>query len=575
MTTKQVLTDYVYRLIGALSAYGVKDVVISPGSRSTPLAYAFASSKEFEVVRHVDERSAGFLALGLAKAQSKPVVLLCTSGTAAANYFPAIVEAYYARIPLIVLTADRPHELRGVGAPQAIDQPNLYGHHVKWSIDLPIPDTDIHTLPHVERHMARATSVAMTSPKGPVHINVPFREPLLIDFQEQLPKPKFVQSVNGQVTPDVDAVHRLEKVIKATKRGFLIVGELDQDVSTDTLWHFIRQLKWPVLVESLSHLRSNIPDDCQDYIVDHYDSILKNESFKQNIAPNTVIRFGAQPVSKPLTLFLKAVQPENFIVVDEDTLFRDPLGMTTGHIHANINEWIIKLDCSNQKFEQSYLQSWKQANDIAWKHVKQYISQQHDEGALAGLLFEHMEEHSDLFASSSMPIRDVDTFFYKTKRDVRVFANRGTNGIDGVVSTAIGTQLATKRNMYLLIGDLAFLHDANGLIASRYQEVDLTIVVMNNDGGGIFSYLSQASVEAHYEQLFGTPTGLQFNHLAAMYDAQYELVESKAEFETAIHTTKKKPLRIIEVSTNRQENVVTHRSLWKTMGEELDTLWQA
>lgn len=575
MTSKQLLTDYVYRIIGALSAYGVKDVVISPGSRSTPLAYAFASSKEFNVVRQVDERSAGYLALGIAKTKAKPVVLLCTSGTAAANYFPAIVEAYYARVPLIVLTADRPHELRGVGAPQAIDQPNLYGHHVKWAVDLPIPDDDAHTLPHIERQMARATTISMTSPKGPVHINIPFREPLLIDFQDTLPQPRLKQSIKGQIAPDDMAVNRLEEIIKTTKSGFLIVGELGQDVSTDILWSFIRLLKWPVLVESLSHLRSNIPEDCQDYIIEHYDSILKNDLFKQNMQPDTVIRLGAQPVSKPLSLFIKAVQPENFIVIDEDSLFRDPQGMTTDHIHADINEWLVKVDFFDQIFDKEYRQKWIQANEIATKHVKQYIAEQHDEGALAGLLFEYMDDRSDLFASSSMPIRDVDTFFCKTDRDIRVFANRGTNGIDGVVSTAIGTQLATKRNTYLLIGDLAFLHDINGLIASRYQNVNLTIVVMNNDGGGIFSYLSQSTVEQHYEQLFGTPTGLEFEDIAKMYDAQYDVVELKEDFAATLHLTKKKPLRIIEVKTNRQENVTTHRALWAAINKELDTLWQA
>ncbi|GEK32155.1 2-succinyl-5-enolpyruvyl-6-hydroxy-3-cyclohexene-1-carboxylate synthase [Kurthia zopfii] len=574
MTNKEVLTEYVYQMISALSSYGVKDVVISPGSRSTPLAYAFASSKEFRIVRHVDERSAGFLALGMAKTASAPVVLLCTSGTAAANYFPAIVEAYYARIPLIVLTADRPHELRGVGAPQAIDQPNLYGHHVKWTVDLPIPDGESPTLPHIERHMARATSLAMTSPRGPVHINVPFREPLLIHFKDELPAITFNQADLAELTPTARGIDLLEQAIKSAEKGFLIIGEMDQSVSQDILWSFIRHLKWPVLVESLSHLRSNIPEDCMMYIVEHYDSILKNDLFKQHMAPDTVIRFGAQPVSKPLTLFMKAVKPATIITVDEDALFRDPLAVTTNHIQAQLGEWLTTVDCFDQIFEKDYLMKWLAANDIATQFVKQYIQNEQDEGALAGLLFERLEDGADLFASSSMPIRDVDTFFCKTEKDVQVFANRGTNGIDGVVSTAIGTQLVTNRELYLLIGDLSFLHDSNGLIASRYQDVNLTVVVMNNDGGGIFSYLAQSTVEAHFEQLFGTATGLTFDHLAAMYDAQYDVVKSKEEFIAAIHTSKKKPLRIIEVMTDRQENVVTHRKLWTAMGEELNKLWQ-
>lgn len=571
MTHKTILTDYVYRLISALNEYGVKDVVISPGSRSTPLAYAFASSKEFQVVRHVDERSAGFLALGIAKAQAKPVVLLCTSGTAAANYFPAIVEAYYARIPLIVLTADRPHELRGVGAPQAIDQPNLYGHHVKWTVDLPIPDEDVHTLGHIERHMARATSVAMTSPKGPVHINVPFREPLLIDFQDELSPITFKQAALGEIIPNVQTVAQLSGNIRASQAGFIIVGEMEQDTEIAHLWSFIRAVKWPVLVESLSHLRSNIPADCAPYIIEHYDSILKNVAFKEHMKPDMVIRIGAQPVSKPLTLFLKSTMPNIYVAIDDDAQFRDPLLVTTAHIQAKVGAWLTTVE--EQEAQSSYLEKWQQANKIATKHVEQYIIEQNDEGALAGVLFKMLPENTDLFSSSSMPIRDVDTFFSQTTKDVQVFANRGTNGIDGVVSTAIGTQLARKRPMYLLIGDLAFLHDSNGLIASRYQEIDLTVVVMNNDGGGIFSYLVQSTVEQHYEQLFGTPTGLKFDHLAAMYEAQYDAVQTKEDFEHVLTKPKNKPVRIIEVQTNRQENVVAHRKLWTTMGEELNTLW--
>ncbi|GEK35578.1 2-succinyl-5-enolpyruvyl-6-hydroxy-3-cyclohexene-1-carboxylic-acid synthase [Kurthia sibirica] len=573
MTTNRILTDYVYELIGALHSAGVVDVVISPGSRSTALAYAFASSKEFKIVRHVDERSAAFLALGIAKTKAAPVVLLCTSGTAAANYFPAIIEAYYARVPLIVLTADRPHELRGVGAPQAINQPNLYGHHVKMTVDLPIPDNDLHTLPYIARQMTRVTTMAMDNPRGPVHVNIPFREPLLIDFQEQLPPARMEVVFPADVAPSAATLAAFKTQIEATKKGFIVIGDLPQHVDLRYLWAFIRQLKWPVLVESLSHLRTNIPADCADFVIDHYDAILKNEQFKHRMAPQTVIRFGAQPVSKPLTLFLKAVRPEYFIVIDEDAIFRDPVGIVTMHIHAPVDKWLTSFTSANEIFDKDYCSKWLAANTIATTKITNYIASEEDEGAIAGLFFTMMPDGSDLIVSSSMPIRDVDTFFTKTTRNIHVYANRGTNGIDGVVSTAIGTQLASGRQSYLLIGDLAFLHDSNGLIASRYQAVDLTIIVMNNDGGGIFSYLAQASVEKHYETLFGTPTGLQFNHLAAMYDAQYDAVDSKEQFATVFSQPKVKPLRIIEVATNRQANVLAHRMLWQQINEELETIW--
>lgn len=574
MTNKEILTSYVYKLVSSLHQAGVRNVVVSPGSRSTPLAYAFAHTKEIQVYRQVDERSAAFLALGIAKASAKPVVLVCTSGTAAANYFPAIVEAKLARLPLVVLTADRPHELREVGAPQAISQPNLYGNQVKWSVDFPIPDGCPNTLPFIERHLARAVAIATTVPSGPVHVNVPFREPLLIDFQEDLPKATFTESIAPEVRPSEHAMNILELAIEHAKKGLMIVGEMAQDSNLEAVWNLIRHLKWPVLVESLSQLRSNIPDDCVDYIIDQYDALLKNETFKKVVVPDTVIRLGAQPVSKPLMQLLTKVHPPTYIVIDEDPMFRDSLAISTHHIQAPIGSWLNDVTVKTIHKDQQYVQAWTEANHLVTNIVEAYALEATDEGAFAATLFKHLPENSDLFASNSMPIRDVDTFFNKTKKDVRIYANRGANGIDGVVSTAIGTQLATKRNSYLLIGDLAFLHDSNGLIATRYQHCDITIIVMNNDGGGIFSYLSQSSVEEHYEELFGTPSGLQFADLAKMYDAQYSAVQTKEEFAKMLDTPKEKPLRIIEVFTNRSDNVQSHRKLWDSISKELDEKWQ-
>ncbi len=237
--------------------------------------------KIFRFIRQVDERSAAFFALGIAKAKQKPVALLCTSGTAAANYFPAIVEAKYARVPLIVITADRPHELREVGAPQAINQIRLYGEHVKWSAEFPIPDDATQTLPFVERHVARAVNIAKSSPLGPVHLNVPFREPLLIDFKEQLPTATFKGSFIGEITPTEESKTLLANLLNETKKGFIIVGELALGTDLRNMWDFVRKVKWPVLVESLSNMRTNIPEDCKNYVITTYDALLKDEVFRE------------------------------------------------------------------------------------------------------------------------------------------------------------------------------------------------------------------------------------------------------------------------------------------------------
>lgn len=570
MNERQILTNYVYTMASSIIQNGVEDVVISPGSRSTPLAYAFASSKQLNVYRQVDERSAAFFALGIAKAKAKPVVLLCTSGTAAANYYPAIVEAKYARVPLIVITADRPHELREVGAPQAINQIQLYGEHVKWSAEFPIPDDAKETLPYLERHITRGVNIATTAPFGPIHFNVPFREPLLIDFKEELIAPTFLNSYVGQVVPSQEAIDSLSRIIQKTKKGIIIVGELALGTDLKNLWSFIRKVKWPVLVESLSNLRSNIPEDCVQYIISTYDALLKNSNFKKKVEVETVIRFGAQPVSKFLSIFLTETTPNYYIVIDEDPMFRDSTAVSTHFIHATIGNWLDELDGQSELDEQ-YLEEWQQNQEIAIKNIKRYVEKESDEGAVVRKILEQLPDSSDLFVSSSMPIRDIDTFLTPTSKDIQIFANRGANGIDGVMSTALGfSQGRVNREMFLLIGDLAFLHDVNALIATRYQTCKITIVVLNNDGGGIFSYLSQSTVKEYYEDLFGTPTALQFKEVADMYDMEYIRVENLLQLDKIFETSSRNPLRLVEVMTDRTENVKAHRRLWEEIHAEMD-----
>jgi 2-succinyl-5-enolpyruvyl-6-hydroxy-3-cyclohexene-1-carboxylate synthase len=544
----------------------VKSVVISPGSRSTPLAYAFASTKSLNVYIQVDERSAGFFALGLAKATGEPVVLLCTSGTAASNYFPAVTEAHYARIPLIVITADRPHELREVGAPQAIDQIQLYGNHVKYSVDFPLAEENADVDDYIERHVQRAASVALSAPYGPIHLNVPFREPLLIDFEMDTPAATFIQRMKGIDLLDASTAQFVKEILNKTEKGLLVVGELPIG-NTEVFWKFAKALNWPVLCDPLSNLRTKVPANCMDLCIDRYDALLKSEFFKEKAIPDTVIRLGAQPVSKPLSLFLKKARPKTVVLIDESPQFRDPLGIVTHHIQSSVEAF---LQINVQKEESSYAKTWGRANDEA--SVVMENSSGSDEGAYTQMLFSNLPDGSDLFSGSSMPIRDVDTFFSKTEKDITIFANRGTNGIDGVVSTALGIQAARQRPTWLLIGDLSFLHDVNGLIVSRFHETDLTIVIMNNDGGGIFSYLPQAESGNHFERLFGTPTGLRFEHIAAMYDAQYSSIESIEEFEQELSQEKKKNIRIIEVFTNRKENVIAHRTLWNEITNRIDSI---
>ena len=564
MNDKQLLTKYVNTIVATLLAQGVKHVVISPGSRSTPLAYAFAHAKEIQVYRQVDERSAGFFAVGLAKASGQPTVLLCTSGTAAANYYPAVVEAKYARVPLVVLTADRPHELREVGAPQAINQVNLYGEHVKWAVDFPIPDAATGTMTFIERHMARAVGISKAAPAGPVHVNIPFREPLLIDFEE-LPVVNVRQHFASDITPSMESLAQMRETLKETTKGVVVVGELPHAVNRDLLWSFIRSLKWPVIVETLSNFRSDIPEDCMPFVITAYDAFLKQQDLKQVLAPQTVIRFGAQPISKFLMQFL-AEHAEHYIVVDESPLFRDSYAAATQFVHATIGTWLLDLHAS--KIEANYMACWQQVQQLTVDEIVRYKEHDIDEGAYVQQLLESVED-VNIFASSSMPIRDIDTFFVPTEKTIHIIANRGANGIDGVVSSAFGYSAASSLPTYLVIGDLATLHDMSGLLATRYQQIDCTIIVMNNDGGGIFSYLPQSKVDAHYEDLFGTPTALGFEQLADMFDCQYDRVSTLEDFSYALQSEKMSGVRFIEVMTNRALNVETHRALWARINERL------
>ncbi|ARD47411.1 2-succinyl-5-enolpyruvyl-6-hydroxy-3-cyclohexene-1-carboxylic-acid synthase [Sporosarcina sp. P37] len=562
------LTNYVLRLTSVLLRQGANKAVISPGSRSTPLAYALTASKDMQTYIHTDERSAAFYALGLVKATGKPVVLLCTSGTAASNYHPAVTEAFYARLPLIVITADRPHELREVGAPQAIDQIRMFGEHVKESVDFPIPEHREDILRYMEQRAFRLLSVAKTAPKGPVHMNIPFREPLLIDLEAALPETRVQQQLAAELAVTDEMKQLLHQAITSSVKGIIVVGEQPPTLCKDLFWKFAKALQWPVLCDPLSNLRSQVPEDCLDLCIDQYDALLKSEVFSARVQPDCVIRFGPQPVSKPLLLFLQKSCPKTYIVVDDSPNYRDPIGLTTHHLQASdASVWQQAL---MERERTSYTQRWVEANHISAEVMNEDKQFAGDEGHFVRQFIANLPDGSDVVCSSSMPIRDLDTHFQKTGRDISLFCNRGTNGIDGVVSTALGIQEGRKRKTYLLIGDLAFLHDINGLIISRLQQTDLTIVLINNNGGGIFSYLPQASVEMHYEQLFGTPTNLKFGHLAAMYEAQYDEVNTIEAFERTMQAEKNAALRMIEVETVRADNVEAHRAVWREIARRVE-----
>ncbi|WP_257351243.1 2-succinyl-5-enolpyruvyl-6-hydroxy-3-cyclohexene-1-carboxylic-acid synthase [Pseudalkalibacillus decolorationis] len=578
--TLDSLTAYVGAFIDEIS-YTVKDVVISPGSRSTPLAMMFAQHPDIRVWLNVDERSAAFFALGIAKSKHQPVALVCTSGTAAANYYPAIIEAYESRVPLLVLTADRPHELRDVSAPQAIDQLHLYGKYVKWFHEMAIPENNDSLLRYVRSTAARSSATTVTGKQGPVHLNFPFREPLVPSYEHE----EAFSVGKGNNTPYVElttGLRELEDVeykqlgnqLSQLKKGLIVCGPGDYEKANQSIIDLAEDLQFPILADPLSPIRYG--SHSKGNVIEHYDALLKSELI-QGWKPEVIIRFGAMPVSKPYLLYLKKQKECMHFIIDEGDGWREPTHLGGNIVYADPNRFARQLleYIPNRDDAPNWLNDWKSTNEIV-KCVKEQFTTFEDkfEGKIFSELEKLIPEQTNLFVGNSMPIRDLDTFFGKTGKHIQAFANRGANGIDGVISTALGVAATGKRTV-LVIGDLSFYHDMNGLLAAKLHELDITIILVNNSGGGIFSFLPQSKHTDHFEDLFGTPIGLSFDKAALMYDGEYTLVESWNAFERACERSfAEKGLHVIEMQTNRESNVEMHRKYWEGVHHSLLEWWE-
>lgn len=634
------LYAYVGAFVDELVRAGAHHVVICPGSRSTPLALACASQPGLRVWMHVDERSAAFFALGLAKRLGEPVALVCTSGTAAANFYPAIIEARLTHVPLLVLTADRPPELREVGAPQAIDQNRLYGQHVKWFADVALPEATNDALRYIRTLADRAVALTQAIPAGPVHLNCPFREPLTPEAGPLPPseardpaawegRPKgepYTRVTNSSLALPM-TLSRLFNQCYDEPHGLIIAGpmQLAEARALDlVLLTTAKRLGYPVLADPLSQLRCVGDLQTNIYstdIITSYDAFLRSERFAKEMEPKIILRFGAMPVSKPLLLYLQRYPNCKQIVIDGAGDWNEPTHLAAEIVHADPVEFCGRFNSladfrtsesvnaqiraiGSEPFEQIEAQPERIAWQARWREVdtatRQALStamQEYDEpfeGRVFTELAENLPTETTLFVGNSMPVRDLDTFFWGGgEAPIHIIGNRGANGIDGVVSSALGASAAAKvlherdeqaehakrarkhrdkpAPAVLVIGDLSFYHDMNGLLAARLHQLDLTIVLINNDGGGIFSFLPQASYPDRFETLFGTPTGLDFAQAARLYGANYTHVQTWEDFRNALSDgITGGSLSIIEVKTNRASNVALHRRLWQAMEHAVD-----
>ncbi len=578
METNKDLTAYAAAFVDELERLNVCDVVVSPGSRSTPLAMLMAEKKNIKVWMQMDERSAGFFALGISKAKNQPAALVCTSGTAAANYLPAVIEAFYSRIPLLILTSDRPHELRDVGAPQAVDQINLYGKYAKLFIEMALPEDKKNMLNYVRTMAGRAVSMASSGSAGAVHLNFPFREPLIPD----LTKPdlwdggcsegkSYIQVKNGKRQLEKDEIQNLAEELKEMKKGLIVCGPENKPNLAEETVKLAAVLQYPILADPLSQLRCG--SHLKEWIVDSYDAFLRNERVKNDLKPEVIIRFGAMPVSKAYLLYLKAHPETRQIIIDSDGGWREPTLLASDMLYTDpiqfckiISDCIEKRPCISEWGER-----WIELNELSRNYMQTH-------GQMDGLfegqavieLQEVLPDNTTLFVGNSMPIRDLDSFFAVNDKNIKTMANRGANGIDGVVSTAVGAGLVNSPSV-LLIGDLSFYHDLNGLLFTKLKRMNITIIVLNNDGGGIFSFLPQAEHEKHFEKLFGTPMGLDFEYAVRMYGGSFTRIINWNEFRERLSVCiLEEGLSVIEIPTNRRENAQNHRMLWNNLNELID-----
>jgi 2-succinyl-5-enolpyruvyl-6-hydroxy-3-cyclohexene-1-carboxylate synthase len=565
-------------MVEELARCGVRDAVIAPGSRSTPLALALWREPAIETRVIVDERCAGFFALGAAQATATPVAVLCTSGTAAANLHPAVCEADEAAVPLLVLTADRPPELRGIGAGQTIDQLKLYGSAVRWFCELGTHEADDSGLLHFRSVACRAFAAAAGDPRpGPVHLNVPWRDPLgpepregevganstlALDGRGDRP----LTAVRGSAVAPVEAIGELARRIAAVPRGLIVAGRHPDPAIAEPVAALARVSGYPILAEPTSQLRCGTHD--RGLVVSRYGAIASQTPAA--LAPELIVRFGDLPTSKPLRAWLAALEAEQW-VVDGRFGWQEPSRIAATVVRApepafatDVAGWVPE-----GSGDRDWAQAWLVADAAAGAAVDaelERLEQPTEPGAHAAL--GRLYADGDIvYTASSMPIRDQESFLAPGPAAVQFLCNRGANGIDGLVASGIGAAAASGRPAWIVTGDLGLFHDMNALATVRHAEAPVRIVVLDNDGGGIFDFLPQAGQvdREEFEALLGTPLGLDLERVAALHGLRHARVGDLARLgELAADTG------LIEIPVvDRPANVALHDRLAQAAAEAI------
>ncbi len=566
-------------IVEELIRSGVDFFCVAPGSRSTPLVAALAENEKAESLIHFDERGAAFAALGYARVTGRPAAWITTSGTAVANGLPAVVEAATDGVPMILLTADRPPELRQTGANQTIDQPDIFGDYVRWRFDLPAPEEAVDPA-MVLTTADQAVYRARRAPSGPVHLNLMFREPFIPEpenRQEELSVPErwsksgepYTRYAATRPAVDLDEIERLWEALRPVERGLVVAGRLPSRKQGEAVLRLAESLGWPLLPDVGSQIRLGVRSES---LVFHYDALLVSEPFKEAHTPEAVLHIGGRAVSKRLEQFLARSRPDPYVVVRENPFRLDPGHRVTHSVETDVLDLCAALAKVAERRPPASAASWAASWRGASEKVDSYLdrafegAEELNEPFVARLISRHVPEGHALVVASSMPIRDLDTYAAANGAIVPVAANRGASGIDGTVATAAGFARGSGRPLTLLIGDLALLHDLSSLAMLR--DLPVVVVVLNNDGGAIFSFLPVACHEEFFEPYFGTPQGVSFEGAAKMFGLAYDLPRTTEEFAQAYQTTHSRYApTLIEVRTDRAENTELHRKLLSKISE--------
>ena len=555
-------------LVETLQRLGLAAAILCPGSRSTPLTVAFAQHEKIEAIPILDERSAAFFALGLARQTHQPVVLVCTSGTAGANFYPALIEARESRVPLLLLTADRPPELRDCNAGQAIDQLKLFGTFPNWQTELALPELSVELLTYLRQTVVHAWTRSRCPVPGPVHLNLPFRDPLAptpqpqatafqTQFQTQFPAGKFWRSVAPptQFPPAAPSSSALPlQDWQSCSRGIIVAGPAQPESPEDyclAIAHLSQFLAWPVLAEALSPLRNYTQHNPN--LVTTYDPMLRHPHLASQLVPEQVIRIGPLPTSKVLRRWLQTVSAQHW-VVDACDRNLDPLHSNAQHLRLSIEQLARSIPPEPQP-PKPYLKQWLIANTQLRQKIDRDMQATNTliEPKVAWSLSQILPHGTPFFIANSTPIRDAEWFWSPSNRNTCPYFNRGANGIDGTLSTALGIAHRNQPSV-LLTGDLALLHDTNGFLLHHHWIGHLTIVLINNNGGGIFEMLPIAQFDPLFEDFFATPQKIDFAHFCATYRVAHQRIYTWQQLNAQLNPLPETGIRVLELQTHRRHD---------------------